>query len=65
MTTKCFWCGATNDKSSDCCSICGRKLQWSNFFKAMLRPSVSHLVEQEVLDTDMDIRPTPTPIAVG
>lgn len=47
MTVKCFWCGAMNDEMSDFCCTCKRKLNWSNFFKAVLRPSVGYLMGDE------------------
>ncbi len=47
MTSKCFWCGAENKTDSDICDTCGRKLQWSVFFKALLRPSVGCLLGKQ------------------
>jgi hypothetical protein len=41
---KCFWCGAINEKKTDTCCSCGRKMEWSNFFKALLKPSVGCLL---------------------
>lgn len=40
---KCFWCGAENDKHQDTCCVCKRKMQWTTFFKGVLRPSVGSL----------------------
>ena len=47
MLVKCFWCGADNDRETEECSSCGRNTQWSNFFKALLRPSVGYLLGSE------------------
>lgn len=41
---KCFWCGAENDRHQDECHVCKRKLQWTTFFKGVLRPSVGCLL---------------------
>ena len=41
---KCFWCGAENDRHQDACCVCKRKLQWTTFFKGVLRPSVGCLL---------------------
>jgi hypothetical protein len=41
---KCFWCGAENDKHQDTCCVCKRKIQWTTFFKGVLRPSVGSLL---------------------
>jgi len=63
MTVKCFWCGASNDKASDYCGTCGRKLQWSSFFNALLRPSVGCLVnDNQSISKDLDPVAANTPI---
>ena len=41
---KCFWCGAANDGGVSVCENCKRDLQWSRFFRAVLRPSVGCLL---------------------
>gem|GEM_PF-1410373 len=41
---KCFWCGAENKRHQDTCCVCKRKLQWTTFFKGVLRPSVGCLL---------------------
>lgn len=41
---RCFWCGAENDRHQDTCCVCKRKMQWTTFFKAVLRPSVGCLL---------------------
>jgi len=41
---KCFWCGAENERHGERCCDCGRKLQWTTFFKGVLRPSVGCLL---------------------
>jgi hypothetical protein len=41
---KCFWCGAENKRHQDSCCVCKRKLQWTTFFKGVLRPSVGCLL---------------------
>ncbi len=44
---KCFWCGTINEKHTDVCCSCKRKLEWSHFFKALLKPSVGCLLGNE------------------
>jgi hypothetical protein len=41
---KCFWCGAENERHQETCCVCHRKLQWTTFFKGVLRPSAGCLV---------------------
>lgn len=41
---KCFWCGTENHAHLDVCHVCRRKLQWTTFFKGVLRPSVGCLL---------------------
>lgn len=41
---KCFWCGADNERHQEECCVCKRKLQWTTFFKGVLRPSVGCLL---------------------
>ena len=41
---RCFWCGAENDRHQDTCCVCKRKMQWTTFFKGVLRPSVGCLL---------------------
>lgn len=41
---KCFWCGCMNAKGSSACCNCKRDMQWSNFFRGLLRPSVGCLL---------------------
>jgi len=65
MTVKCFWCGAANDKAADCCTSCRRKLEWSNFLNAILRPSVGCLLGHEQDHTSESIAAAGTPVAVG
>jgi hypothetical protein len=44
---KCFWCGAINDRKTDVCCSCKRKMEWSHFFKTLLKPSVGCLLGSE------------------
>lgn len=51
---KCFWCGAENEKHQDICCVCHRKIQWTTFFKGVLRPSVGSLVGATAAKPDAD-----------
>ena len=64
MTIKCFWCGAINDKDADVCSSCRRKLEWSNFLKAILRPSVGCLLGEQDDHAPEPAAAASTPLAV-
>jgi len=57
---KCFWCGATNEKDRHTCGQCGRDLQWSSFFKALLKPSVGCLLGKD--EPGVAVRPTSRPL---
>jgi hypothetical protein len=65
ITIKCFWCGAINDKAEDFCCSCRRKLQWSNFLKALVRPSVGCLLGTEPAPASEELAATATPQPVG
>jgi len=41
---KCFWCGKFNSLHTQQCGGCGRDMNWSRFFRRVLRPSVGVLL---------------------
>lgn len=51
---KCFWCGAENDRHQDTCCVCKRKMQWTTFFKGVLRPSVGSLAGARTIAEKQD-----------
>jgi hypothetical protein len=65
MTVKCFWCGSINEKHADFCTTCNRKMQWSNFFKAVLRPTMGCLMGEEHSEVDEQLATVKTPVVAA
>lgn len=41
---KCFWCGTVSQNDRETCQSCGRRLEWSPFLRAILRPSIGGIL---------------------